>query len=66
MSTCCRPGSKTHAYAPAKAHRIFSVPFADIYPLYLAKIERKGRREAELAEVLTWLTGYDAVGLMQA
>ncbi|MCI7456464.1 MAG: DUF2200 domain-containing protein [Actinomyces urogenitalis] len=48
------------------AHHVFSIPFADIYPLYLAKIERKGRREAELAEVLTWLTGYDAVGLMQA
>ncbi|MCI7456466.1 MAG: DUF2200 family protein [Actinomyces urogenitalis] len=39
------------------AHRSFSVPFADIYPLYLAKIERKGRQAAELEAVLTWFSG---------
>ena len=40
-------------------HRIFQVPFAEIYPLYVTKLERKGRTEEELLEVLTWLTGFD-------
>lgn len=39
--------------------RIFATPFADIYPLYLAKIERKGRTSAELDEVIRWLTGFE-------
>ncbi|QCQ15944.1 DUF2200 domain-containing protein [Microbacterium sp. RG1] len=39
--------------------RIFATPFADIYPLYVAKIERKGRTSAELDEVIRWLTGFD-------
>ena len=40
-------------------HRIFSVPFADIYPSYVAKIERKGRKVDELRAVIHWLTGFD-------
>ncbi len=44
-------------------HRIFGMPFARIYPLYVNKVERKGRTVAELDEVLTWLTGYDEAGL---
>lgn len=44
-------------------HRIFSTPFASVYPLYLAKVERKGRTKAELDEVVCWLTGFDAVKL---
>ncbi|MEJ5920118.1 MULTISPECIES: DUF2200 domain-containing protein [unclassified Corynebacterium] len=47
-------------------HRIFSVPFADIYPLYLAKIERKDRTQEELDTVISWLTGYDQTGLQEA
>lgn len=47
-------------------HRIFRMPFGDIYPLYAAKVERKGRTIAELDEVLCWLTGYDADGLRAA
>lgn len=34
-----------------------------IYPLYLAKIEKKGRSKAELDEILQWITQLDAVGL---
>lgn len=34
--------------------------FASIYPLYVAKVEKKGRTQKELDEVITWLTGYDA------
>ncbi len=44
-------------------HRIFGTPFASVYPLYLAKIERKGRSKAELDEVIRWLTGFDAAAL---
>jgi hypothetical protein len=44
-------------------HRIYTTSFASIYPLYLAKVERKGRTQAELDEVIGWLTGYDSAGL---
>jgi hypothetical protein len=33
--------------------------FASVYPLYLAKVERKGRTREELNQVIEWLTGYD-------
>jgi len=39
--------------------RIFAMPFADVYPLYVAKAERKGRTRAEVDEVIEWLTGFD-------
>lgn len=39
-------------------HRIFTTRFADVYPHYVAKVERKGRTKAELDEVIEWLTGY--------
>ncbi|WP_344250517.1 DUF2200 domain-containing protein [Isoptericola hypogeus] len=39
------------------------MPFASIYPLYVQKVERKGRSTDDLDRVLTWLTGYDAAGL---
>ena len=44
-------------------HRIFSVPFADVYPMYVQKAERKGRTKAEVDQVICWLTGYDQAGL---
>lgn len=44
-------------------HRIFTTPFATVYPLYLAKIQRKGRAKEELDRVICWLTGYDQPGL---
>ena len=37
--------------------------FAAVYPLYIAKAERKGRTKAEVDEVIHWLTGYDADAL---
>jgi hypothetical protein len=40
-------------------HRIFTTSVASVYPHYVAKVERKGRTQAELDEVITWLTGYD-------
>lgn len=47
-------------------HRIFTTSFASIYPLYVAKVERKGHTRAEVDEVISWLTGYDPTGLDQA
>ncbi|HEX6587446.1 MAG TPA: DUF2200 domain-containing protein [Longimicrobiales bacterium] len=44
-------------------HRIFTTPLASVYPLYIAKVEKKGRTKAELDEVIRWLTGYDQPGL---
>lgn len=44
-------------------HRVFSIPFAKIYPLYVQKAERKNRTQAEVDQVLCWLTGYDEAGL---
>lgn len=45
------------------AHRIYSMSFASVYPLYLAKLERKGRTKAELDQVIGWLTGHDGASL---
>jgi hypothetical protein len=46
------------------AHKIFSMPFAKVYPLYVAKAERKGRTQEEVDRVICWLTGYDQAGLL--
>lgn len=46
-------------------HRIYSMSFASVYPLYVAKAERKGRTQAEVDEVISWLTGYDTHGLQR-
>ncbi len=40
-----------------------ALSFAQVYPLYVAKVERKGRTKKELDQVIRWLTGYDAAGL---
>jgi hypothetical protein len=47
-------------------HRLFGMSFARIYPLYVQKVERKGRRTDELDQVISWLTGYDEAGLRKA
>src|SRR3569833_2230800 len=41
-------------------HRIYATSFASVYPLYLAKAERKGRTKAEVDEIILWLTGFSA------
>ena len=48
--------------APAK-HRIFTTSVASVYPLYIAKVEKKGRTKAEVDEIFRWLTGYTQKGL---
>ena len=44
-------------------HRIFTTSVASVYPLYVTKVERKGRTQAELDEVICWLTGFDETEL---
>jgi hypothetical protein len=44
-------------------HRIFAMPFATIYPLYVTKVERKGRNKDDVDVVIRWLTGYDDAGI---
>jgi len=39
--------------------------FASVYPLYVKKVERKGRTKAEVDEVIRWLTGYDSQALQK-
>jgi hypothetical protein len=39
-------------------HRVFGISFASVYPLYVAKVKKKGRKKEELDEVIRWLTGY--------
>jgi hypothetical protein len=46
-----------------KNERIYAMSFASVYPLYVAKAEKKGRTKAEVDEVIRWLTGYSQKGL---
>ena len=39
--------------------RIAKMAFASVYPMYLAKVEKKGRTKEELHQVIEWLTGFD-------
>lgn len=41
------------------------MPFATVYPLYVAKVEKKGRSQAELDEIIFWLTGYNEADLQK-
>jgi|SRR3989344_5208197 len=44
-------------------HRIYTMSFASVYPLYVAKVEKKGRTQTEVDEVIRWLMGYTQKGL---
>lgn len=46
-------------------HRIFSTPFAKVYPMYVRKAEAKGRTQQEVDRIILWLTGYDQAGLQR-
>lgn len=43
--------------------KIFKTSFASIYPLYIQKVEKKGRTKAEVDTIIFWLTGYDEKSL---
>ena len=41
-----------------KEHRIYTMSFASVYPLYVTKAEKKGRTKKEVDDIIRWLTGY--------
>jgi hypothetical protein len=43
--------------------RIFKTSFASVYPAYVNKVEKKGRTQLELQQVIQWLTGFDEAAL---
>lgn len=45
--------------------RVYRMSFASVYPLYIQKAEKKGRTEAEVDEIICWLTGYDEQALQR-
>jgi len=44
-------------------HRIFTTSVAKVYPYYIAKAEKKGRKKSEVDAIICWLTGYTQKGL---
>lgn len=44
---------------PEHDKRMATMTFAEVYPHYVAKVERKGRTKEELHRVIHWLTGFD-------
>ena len=54
---------KMTAKSQANWQRLYAMTFASVYPMYVAKAEKKGRTKAEVDEVIRWLTGYTAKGL---
>lgn len=49
------------ATTPEHDARVAKITFASVYPLYVTKVERKGRTRAELDAVIGWLTGFDGL-----
>lgn len=48
-----------------KKPRIYTMSFASVYPLYIRKVEKKGRTKEEVDEIIFWLTGYNEDSLQQ-
>lgn len=51
--------------SPTHDERIAKMTFASVYPHYVTKVEKKGRTEQELKQVIEWLTGFDAAKQQQ-
>jgi hypothetical protein len=50
---------------PEHNERIAKMTFASVYPMYIAKVEKKGRTKEELLEVIEWLTGFNTKKLQE-
>ena len=55
----CQTTSTNILHMDTPNQRIAKMTFASVYPLYLAKVEKKGRTKEELHQVIEWLTGFD-------
>lgn len=49
--------------ANANMQRVYRMSVASVYPMYIEKVEKKGRTKAELDQVIEWLTGFDETAL---
>jgi hypothetical protein len=63
LSPQFKPSPHARTRAAMTEHRIYKTSFASVYPLYVAKAERKGRTKAEVDEIILWLTGFSPEGL---
>ena len=58
MHDDCRSSTRCHVVRCMQTHRVYTMSFARVYPLYITKVEKKGRTKAEVDTVIRWLTGY--------
>lgn len=52
-----------HPLMQTHTTRAYKLLFSSVYPLYIQKVQKKGRTKAEVDTVICWLTGYDAKGV---
>lgn len=45
--------------------KIYTMTFASVYPLYIEKADKKGRKKSEVDKIIFWLTGYDEATLQE-
>lgn len=45
--------------------KVYQMRFSKIYPLLVSKAARKGRSQAEVNQVISWLTGYSADNILE-
>ena len=64
-ATAKKTPKKTVQQQATKKPRVFAIPFASVYPLYVQKAENKGRTKEEVDEVIAWLTGYQGALLQR-
>lgn len=62
-TTKSKSAKEIKAAADKSLERVRAMIFANVYPMYVTKAERKGRTKAEVDEVIRWLTGYTQKGL---
>ena len=58
-------GSKSRVDMSTQDQRIAQMTFASVYPMYVAKVEKKGRTKKELDQVIEWLTGFQSKTLKE-
>lgn len=50
---------------PKHSEQLAKMTFAAVYPLFIAKVEQKGRTKQELNQVISWLTGFDNIKIQE-
>ena len=65
MSLAAADGGEVVEVTELHNERMAKITFASVFPMYVQKVERKGRTKAELVQVITWLTGFDEATLQR-